>query len=174
MDKKLINLLKEKYDYYSDFKEGYAMVKLDGKWGFIDTTGKEFKTTECKTIHKIGSRGDDLFIYIVKDIDKVYFRTGCFFGDLNTFKEAVENTHKNNEKYYNEYIEIIKQYEVNFMSSQNISVENFIDKYKIGLKGDGEHIAFNLKEIGEMLRGHSLNEIQDIINDMCNVKWRTI
>jgi hypothetical protein len=29
------------YDDADDFKEGLARVKLNGKWGFIDKTGKE-------------------------------------------------------------------------------------------------------------------------------------
>ncbi len=30
-----------KYDDVEDFVEGLAAVKLDGKWGYIDTTGRE-------------------------------------------------------------------------------------------------------------------------------------
>lgn len=34
-------LVKPKYEQVIDFSEGYASVKKNGKWGFIDSTGKE-------------------------------------------------------------------------------------------------------------------------------------
>ena len=45
-------------------------------------------------IFPIGSRGDYLTAYIT---DKGPFvKTGCFFGTIEKFKEAVKNTHGNN------------------------------------------------------------------------------
>ena len=29
------------YDYVGDFWEGYACVRINGKWGFMDEEGKE-------------------------------------------------------------------------------------------------------------------------------------
>ena len=33
--------LEAKYDFVRDFKDGLACVKIDGKWGVIDSKGKE-------------------------------------------------------------------------------------------------------------------------------------
>lgn len=33
--------IRSKYDKVQDFFEGFAIVELDGKYGFIDTSGKE-------------------------------------------------------------------------------------------------------------------------------------
>ena len=36
-----LNVCLDKYDCVCDFEEGLAAVCLNGKWGFIDKTGKE-------------------------------------------------------------------------------------------------------------------------------------
>jgi hypothetical protein len=57
-----------KYDQVREFKNGFAAVKLNEKWGFIDTTGKEignikydkvfdFDITDCAVVELNGKRG---------------------------------------------------------------------------------------------------------------------
>lgn len=41
MDKTGKIVIKRKYDYVNDFKNGYSIVKLDNKYGVIDTTDRE-------------------------------------------------------------------------------------------------------------------------------------
>ena len=41
MEQQLSKMISEKYDEIGDFIDGLAVVVLDGKWGFIDRTGKE-------------------------------------------------------------------------------------------------------------------------------------
>lgn len=41
MEQQLSKMISEKYDEIGDFIDGLAVVVLDGKYGFIDRTGKE-------------------------------------------------------------------------------------------------------------------------------------
>ena len=38
--------MKKKYDYVGKLENSFVPVKLNGKWGFVDETGKE--VIECK------------------------------------------------------------------------------------------------------------------------------
>ena len=41
MRNELEKMLSEKYEWWACFSEGLARVRADGKWGFINRTGKE-------------------------------------------------------------------------------------------------------------------------------------
>lgn len=41
LDMKGNEVVKPKYDYVKDYKEGLAAVTIDGKWGFVDKMGNE-------------------------------------------------------------------------------------------------------------------------------------
>ena len=41
MKKNIMKVCSCKYDWVNNFFEGLASVKLNGKWGFIDKTGRE-------------------------------------------------------------------------------------------------------------------------------------
>lgn len=41
MEQQVEEMLSEKYDEIGDFIDGLAVVVLDGKYGFIDSSGKE-------------------------------------------------------------------------------------------------------------------------------------
>ena len=57
-------------------------------------------------IDRIGSRQD--CTYFFKTLSQIYVRCGCFFGTLNEFEAQVNKTHKNHDKYRQEYLEAIK------------------------------------------------------------------
>lgn len=51
-----------------------------------------------------------------------------------------------------------------------MDVEDFEIKYNVAQLGDISDITFNIQALGEMLREHSLDEFQKIIEEMCNVE----
>lgn len=53
-------------------------------------------------IDRIGSRKGATYFF--KTHANIFVRCGCFFGDIKCFKEKVEETHKNNPQYLNEYL----------------------------------------------------------------------
>lgn len=57
-------------------------------------------------IDRIGSRKG--CTYFFKTASEIYVRCGCFFGTIAEFEAAVNETHKNNEQYKNEYLEAIR------------------------------------------------------------------
>ena len=57
-------------------------------------------------IDRIGSRKG--CTYFFKTLSQIYVRCGCFFGTLNEFEAQVNKTHKDNDKYRQEYLEAIK------------------------------------------------------------------
>lgn len=74
----------------------------------------DFKDNPLRYVTKfIGSRNAQTTIYWNNDNIKVI--TGCFKGDLNSFKEKVLKTHANNDVYLNQYLKEIKimQYLIN-------------------------------------------------------------
>ena len=102
-----------KYDDTHSFNENYYIGKINNKYFLIDKNN--YNTIECtyKLYENIGSRDDDLEVFYTNDYNIILFNTGCFRGDLQEFKEAEEDTHNNedNMKYYNEYMDVIKEYE---------------------------------------------------------------
>jgi hypothetical protein len=58
----------------------------------------------------IGSRGD--FLYAVKHDKKIMVKTGCFWGALAAFENAVKSTHEDNihSQTYNAAIVLIRKY----------------------------------------------------------------
>lgn len=57
-------------------------------------------------IDRIGSRS--ACTYFFKTLSQIYVRCGCFFGTIEKFEEKVNETHKDNDKYRQEYLEAIK------------------------------------------------------------------
>lgn len=57
-------------------------------------------------IDRIGSRNSCTYFY--KTASEIYVRCGCFFGTIGEFEARVKETHKNNKRYKNEYLEAIK------------------------------------------------------------------
>lgn len=57
-------------------------------------------------IDRIGSRKG--CTYFFKTASEIYVRCGCFFGTIAEFEAKVNETHKNNKRYKNEYLEAIK------------------------------------------------------------------
>jgi hypothetical protein len=51
-----------------------------------------------------------------------------------------------------------------------MKVEDFAVKYNFAQLGDKNDITFNIQVLGEMLREHTLDEVQEIIEEMCNVE----
>ena len=70
-------------------------------------------TSDYLVIGPIGSRNDKTTFY--KGINGIYVHTGCFEGTLKQFEDAVNETHKNNEKYRNQYLSMIKYVKENLM-----------------------------------------------------------
>jgi len=58
------------------------------------------------TSKKIGSRNAQTTIYWIED--NIQIICGCFKGNLLQFELAVEETHKNNPQYLEEYQKFIK------------------------------------------------------------------
>lgn len=85
-----------KYDNIESFKNGIAVIILNGRKGIIDQEGKEYFFTRGK---KIGSRRSTL--YFVKHKDTIIFNTGCFIGDKDAFIKAIKETHGDNNHAYN-------------------------------------------------------------------------
>ena len=72
IDDEIKDYLKNKYDLVAEFVNGYARVGLNGKWGFIDTKGKEI----VKPIYDFVGNFDDrefgtatVFVFAQKDKD---------------------------------------------------------------------------------------------------------
>jgi len=42
-----------KYEEASDFSEGLARIKLNGKWGYIDKTGKEIIPLKYEALNEL-------------------------------------------------------------------------------------------------------------------------
>ena len=57
-------------------------------------------------IDRIGSRKG--CTYFFKTLSQIYVRCGCFFGTIEKFEAQVNETHKDNDKYRQEYLEAIK------------------------------------------------------------------
>ena len=57
-------------------------------------------------IDRIGSRKG--CTYFFKPLSQIYVRCGCFFGTIEKFEAQVNETHKDNDKYRQEYLEAIK------------------------------------------------------------------
>ena len=57
-------------------------------------------------IDRIGSRKG--CTYFFKTLSQIYVRCGCFFGTIEEFEAQVNETHKDNDKYRQEYLEAIK------------------------------------------------------------------
>ena len=57
-------------------------------------------------IDRIGSRKG--CTYFFKTLSQIYVRCGCFFGTIEKFEAKVNETHKDNDKYRQEYLETIK------------------------------------------------------------------
>lgn len=57
-------------------------------------------------IDRIGSRQG--CTYFFKTLSQIYVRCGCFFGTIEKFEAEVNETHKDNDKYRQEYLEAIK------------------------------------------------------------------
>ena len=70
-------------------------------------------TSDYLVIGPIGSRNDKTTFY--KGINDIYVHTGCFEGTLKQFEDAVNKTHKYNEKYRNQYLSMIKYVKENLM-----------------------------------------------------------
>jgi flagellar biosynthesis chaperone FliJ len=59
-----------KYDQVREFKNGFAAVKLNEKWGFIDTTGKEIGNIKYDKVFDFDKNlyGQPILLYIELDI----------------------------------------------------------------------------------------------------------
>lgn len=68
-------------------------------WVYGDAIVYGDARVSCKNsifwIPNIGSRSDTTTFFLCKD-KKIYASCGCFFGDLDKFREKVEETHGNN------------------------------------------------------------------------------
>ena len=64
-------------------------------------------TTDYITIGPIGSRNDYTTFYLSKD-KTIYAKCGCFNGSIDEFKDKVNETHKDNDKYRNDYLSVIE------------------------------------------------------------------
>ena len=64
-------------------------------------------TTDYITIGPIGSRNDHTTFYLSKDMT-IYVKCGCFSGSIDEFKDKVNETHKDNDKYRNDYLSVIE------------------------------------------------------------------
>ena len=96
LTKKAKKITEIKYDNIESFKNGIAVIILNGRKGIIDQEGKEYFFTRGE---KIGSRRSTL--YFVKHKDTIIFNTGCFIGDKDAFIKAIKETHGDNNHAYN-------------------------------------------------------------------------
>lgn len=101
------------YDFVFYFNKNYYFAVIKDKNYLINKTTLKLLNVNYKVHKNIGSKRDNLMVYYTDDYSIVLFKTGCFEGNLEEFKEAVIRTHNNskNMKYYNEYMDIIKEYE---------------------------------------------------------------
>ena len=61
---------------------------------YLDGAGKLIGDRPIIQISPIGSRSDYLTAYITDN--GIFLKTGCFFGTIENFKTALQNTHGNN------------------------------------------------------------------------------
>lgn len=86
----------------------------DGNWASVYIDVDDNVLTLVERVEAIGSRKDTLHIFSCNG--RYYFRTGCFFGDLEEFEGAVEFTYsnfavyENAKQHYTDYMRVVKRY----------------------------------------------------------------
>ena len=79
---------------YGAYLRGAYLGGADLDGANLDGAGKLIGDRPIIQISPIGSRSDYLTAYITDN--GIFLKTGCFFGTIENFKTALQNTHGNN------------------------------------------------------------------------------
>ena len=85
---------------------------LFGEFCSFEGLGKAKEGIPFIQINNIGSRGDGCTIYNLER--GVYVRCGCYLGSVDEFKDRVTLTHKDNDRFREQYLLSVKLAEVTF------------------------------------------------------------